>query len=169
MNLLNKINQWTQDGPYGTYLQQPEWGDFDVGELVGATSLQDLMQETGFFEGWDDVELQAWEEVYGMYLTPYDPTQEKLISRSFIDTMSQKFSETYTALGTASKVGGRTGMGISYGASSITQDVLQNAGASMATARHAKNRAIYGEREDWVDGLYDMFEYLATVGAFGEE
>ena len=175
MYLLNKIEQWTQGGPTaGNLYQDPwEWGDYDVSELVSAESIQELMAQTGLFQGeewgdWSDPESLSsiWEAEFGGYLTPYDPTQESLIGKSFLDTMKQQWSETYSAMGAAAKVTGRTGFGSSYGATGLTQDILTNAGAAMGASRHAKNRAIYGEREDWVGDLYNMFEYIASLGGF---
>tara|TARA_R110002020_G_scaffold297965_1_gene513677 strand:- start:2861 stop:3307 length:447 start_codon:yes stop_codon:yes gene_type:complete len=145
------------------------WDNWDVNELVSQTTQEGLMGETGLLEGWGETEVNTWIQDYGGYITPYDPTQEQMVGKSFIDEMNQKFSETYQKFDIASKMSGRSGFGTSYSASNLTQDVLQNAGASMAAARTKKDQLIYGAREDWVSELYDMFEYLGTMGAFEDE
>ena len=173
IGLLDNIQQWAQDGPLANNLYQPDgWEDWDVNELVSQTTQEGLMGETGLmyqtegegaYANWG-----AWLQDYGGYITAYDQTQEIMIGKSFIDEMNQKFSETYQKFDIASKMSGRSGFGTSYSASTLTQDVLQNAGASMAAARTKKDQLVYGAREDWVSELYDMFEYLGTMGAFGD-
>ena len=169
IGLLDNIQQWAQDGPLANNLYQPEgWEDWDVNELVSQTTQEELMGQTGLLEGFSPEEQAQWIQDYGGYITPYDQTQELMIGKSFIDEMNQKFSETYQKFDIASKMSGRSGFGTSYSASNLTQDVLQNAGASMAAARTKKDQLIYGAREDWVSELYDMFEYLGTMGAFDQ-
>ena len=172
IGLLNKIQQWTQDGPTATNLYQPWGDDWDVNELVSQETQWQLLEETGYFPGgeeggWDSEEDFAdWQADYGSFITPYDDTQEQFIGQNFLDDMNKKFSETYLQLGEASKFSGRTGFGTSYAGSGITESILQNAGAAMSSARTKKDALIYGAREDWVSELYDTFEYLGTMGAF---
>jgi len=181
MHLLNKIEQWTQGGPTAGNLYQDGWENWDISALIGASGPGGLMMETGFFgdygeggENWGDPSVEGttaanWMAAYGEYLNPYDTTQEQMIGKGFIDDMNQKFSETYQKFGIASKVAGKSGFGTSYSATSLTQDVIQNAGAAMGAARTKKDSLIYGAREDWVSELYNTFEYLGTMGAFDED
>lgn len=169
MYLLNKIEQWTQGGPTAGNLYQDDWENWDISALIGAGGPAEMMLETGFFDDFDEATQANWMGAYSEYLSPYDPTQEQMIGKGFVDDMNQKFSETYQKFGIASKMAGKSGFGTSYSSTGLTQDVIQNAGAAMGAARTKKDSLIYGAREDWVSELYNTFEYLGTMGAFDED
>tara|TARA_R110002020_G_scaffold378869_3_gene589902 strand:- start:5999 stop:6541 length:543 start_codon:yes stop_codon:yes gene_type:complete len=174
IELLNKVENWTYSGPMGNDLLQPPeddeyedtWGDYSLDDLITAEGPGALYQAAGFDQlGEDAMGAEEWAGLYGAYLTPYDRTAESAINLSFMDTMTQKFTEAYGGLSQVTTSLGRSGFGTSYSGGANVQDVLSNTAASMGTARHQKDQAIHSKRTDWVDDLWNDFAYLAQLGA----
>jgi len=170
VGLLNNIQNWVQNGPMGNDRMQDEWADWSLDDLITAEGPAAVYEAAGFHElGEDPLTGSQWAELYGAYLTPYDPTAEGAINLNFMDVMTQKFTEAYGGIAQSQVSGGRTGFGHSYAAGASVQDVLSNTAAGIGTARHQKDQAIHNKRTDWVEDLWNDFAYLAQLGALQED
>ena len=172
IKLLNKVHNWVQNGPMGNTLQMPEhpeWANWSLDALIQSEGPADVFSQAGFTEDWTEQEIADWAGDYGQYLTPYDSTAEGAINLSFMDVMTQKFTEAYGGLSQAMTSSGRSGFGTSYAGGASVQDVLSSTAAGMGTARHQKDQAIHNKRTDWVEDLWNDFAYLAQLGAITED
>ena len=166
VNLLDKINNWTQSGPAGNDLRQDDW---NIEDLIGWSiegNIDDIVEATGFVPtGQGD----AWAEDYGAYIHSYNPEGERMSIAAFETDLTANITQGVTDLWSNYATGSKSGFASSYGSTQLVENTVQNTSQAIALARKAKDQAIFNKREDWVDSLWDTMTELADMGAFCDE
>tara|TARA_R110002110_G_scaffold414304_1_gene643979 strand:+ start:2451 stop:2954 length:504 start_codon:yes stop_codon:yes gene_type:complete len=163
MKILDKINNWTLNGPMGNDLQMPEYDIEDLIQLSVSGQTGALAEETGFV---DVGQGSTWAQDWGAYLHPYEVQGERMAVAAFQEQQSSELTKGVTELWGAYSAGGRTGFGSSYGAESLVENSIGSTSSAISLARKAKDHSIFRRREDWVDSLWDTMAELADLGAF---